>query len=1519
MKGIGAKGIGADGVLLPLSLPLFLGMCISICVAQTPLTNILGSCVSGVNTTTNHDTHAVFQFYFHDTNDNKELISHFKLALEHLNNKNDGWWDDILPTTTSITIAEKNDGCSSTRAAQYAVDDVFVQGSNAIITASCADSIAGPGAAAQFSLTPVFSAAYPLPAASITSSPSLVQMLPEPSHTAQAIIDVLNYLSLKSIVLFTESVYFVGTLLSQELIRLAPSNSILIRGSFAIETNVDLSSFELVAQSSNARVFVVLTSEGTYEKLLSAMCSKGYCGSSFVWIYTGVSGSQSLGYDKTTGVKNETLFGHLDGSIGIYPTMGEGSALYTKYLQSWKASTLFDFNGDRNDIVYRGTQVYDATILAATVVHKLKVAGINQYDNTQYLNTLFSTTFEGVSGTTKFSNERRNGLTVPRFVIVNFRPSGQEVIGSISGAAIAKRKVRLGLQTRAGTLTLTQNFTFADNSTTVPIDGSCLNDCKTADGVVGGTCFHSSNQCSCYPSYSGADCSSQAPVDLLSGGYLQQNYQIPCGTHLIFKANVAEEILIFLTTSANLFTGKAVVNIFTNDSSAISDVSVSGAVSSISLRLAPRPQEYIVIINATREACPFSFFLSSSLASDSGFTLEWYYILLIVLGGLLLIAGMVLVILRYRAMKQTILKANIGWKIRFDDVIIKLNENELLQEMEQQDRFLLQKREKKQYIYRGVQIYPHFIFLQGERDLVKLLKSDCVSNLLLSHVHINTFIGACLDAPSPFLAYEYSSKGSLRDILRNESLNLDWDFRLSLITDLARGMEYLHKTSSGGVHGKLRDTKCLIDSKWVLKITGYGFSELEESYKVQERKSSISSEPLSTNTSNFNIADRNSKTSLQLSLDEHSIKSSSTLSVRRNSITQKAKDMVKLMRRKSADTADKSPCSETDAQISRDVSGDFREQLVSKTFKENLKMYWVAPESMVPTANGEHYDIRRELNPSCDIYSYGIILYQASSRKFPYSEFSGVNHVNNQVIHRILYKIIHENLRPTFQSSDDVAAQEKQTHSCPEGLFELYEKCIVSDPSSRPTFSQILNYLKSINPHFSLSFTDQMALKLEQYSNNLERLVRKRTRELRKEKQKSEALLLSILPVKIVKCLKQDPTKFIVDRSHNVTVFFNDIVEFTTMCHEANPEKVLSMLNNIFMVMDSVSDQYGITKIKTIGDSYMAACGVPTPNANHVYQVACFGLHSLELMRHLNDLRGKPIQVRAGMHSGEVVAGVVGNRGYCYDLWGDTVNVASRMESNGVPGRLCCSPVVYKALKAKFDFEELDAKHIKGQGLMRRYLIKSEVSNIQRSGSVISSTSRHFQSHVKGLDTFLHPPSANSKKSSRSSLDSSRHTISKGSKHDSSRSQGSEKTERDGSDSILSEMSVDNAVLCLKQFDGNECNLSNHSLPSTGSLNLGRTIPEPLEANESQVSCERASSSIRGDNHPITISRSTEKGLLVEALKKKGTLLDEPEGYCSLDDPENSNFDDSDDNALAECNTKGKKIIAQISTDKSAT
>jgi class 3 adenylate cyclase len=204
--------------------------------------------------------------------------------------------------------------------------------------------------------------------------------------------------------------------------------------------------------------------------------------------------------------------------------------------------------------------------------------------------------------------------------------------------------------------------------------------------------------------------------------------------------------------------------------------------------------------------------------------------------------------------------------------------------------------------------------------------------------------------------------------------------------------------------------------------------------------------------------------------------------------------------------------------------------------------------------------------------------------------------------------------------------------------------------------------------------------------------------------QRSEELLLNILPPSIARRLKLRGGT-IADGFPGVTVMFADIVGFTRLSARLPPERIVEMLNDLFCKFDDVAGQLGLEKIKTIGDCYMVAGGLPEPRADHAEAVAEMGLAMLGIVAELAARTGEPLDVRIGLHSGPVVAGVIGKRKFIYDLWGDTVNVASRMESHGIPGSIQLSDVSRALLDGKYRMQRRGMIDIKGKGEMETWLL----------------------------------------------------------------------------------------------------------------------------------------------------------------------------------------------------------------------
>jgi len=220
------------------------------------------------------------------------------------------------------------------------------------------------------------------------------------------------------------------------------------------------------------------------------------------------------------------------------------------------------------------------------------------------------------------------------------------------------------------------------------------------------------------------------------------------------------------------------------------------------------------------------------------------------------------------------------------------------------------------------------------------------------------------------------------------------------------------------------------------------------------------------------------------------------------------------------------------------------------------------------------------------------------------------------------------------------------------------------------------------------------ALDALQHQNNL----------LARERQKVFDLLKNILPEKIAS--KMANGEEVSAEKRNATILFADVVGFTQTSSKLKPEEVVTWLETIFMELDKLTDKYKIEKIKTIGDAYMCAAGIPDEREDHTETLAKFALETQQKLLQIKvPHTNSAVQMRIGMHTGSVVCGVLGGKKYLFDVWGDTVNVASRMESHGVAGKIHVTQQVYDILKHKYNFESREMINVKGKGLLQTYFL----------------------------------------------------------------------------------------------------------------------------------------------------------------------------------------------------------------------
>ncbi|XP_023685582.1 guanylyl cyclase C-like isoform X2 [Paramormyrops kingsleyae] len=356
------------------------------------------------------------------------------------------------------------------------------------------------------------------------------------------------------------------------------------------------------------------------------------------------------------------------------------------------------------------------------------------------------------------------------------------------------------------------------------------------------------------------------------------------------------------------------------------------------------------------------------------------------------------------------------------------------------------------------------------------------------------------------------------------------------------------------------------------------------------------------------------------------------------------------------------------------------------------KDLWTAPEHLR----------RRGVSQKGDVYSYAIIAHEIMLRKAPFYTRACSDTAEK------LFRV--ENPTPTCFFRPDLGFQAQG--EAEQELHGLIKNSWEEDPEKRPDFKKIESSLSKIisNLHdrANESYMDNLIRRLQMYSRNLEHLVEERTALYKAERDRANCLNVMLLPAPVVRSLKEtghvEPELF-----EEVTIYFSDIVGFTTLCQYSTPMEVVDMLNDIYRNFDSILDNHDVYKVETIGDAYMAASGLPRRNGNrHAVDISRMALDIVSFLgsfklRHIPSL---PVWMRIGVHSGPCAAGVVGVKMPRYCLFGDTVNTASRMESTGLPLRIHISQPTIEILQrtdCKFEYERRGEIYLKGKGTETTY------------------------------------------------------------------------------------------------------------------------------------------------------------------------------------------------------------------------
>ncbi|XP_066277592.1 atrial natriuretic peptide receptor 1-like [Branchiostoma lanceolatum] len=583
-------------------------------------------------------------------------------------------------------------------------------------------------------------------------------------------------------------------------------------------------------------------------------------------------------------------------------------------------------------------------------------------------------------------------------------------------------------------------------------------------------------------------------------------------------------------------------------------------------------------------------------------------VILSVVGGLLLVVGGVAAYYQRKKNFEAGL-SNMSWRMNYDDIDFSAATKQLMSQMSMKSMNTSGSRsigtgapsKTTPSLYSGKKTNrapPQCGRYEGNFIAVKTVRKlhiqidreqllEFKEALQANHENLNRFIGACVEAPNICLVYEYCPKGSLQDILENDDIKLDNMFKLSLLSDVVKGMEYLHRCPVLS-HGSLRSNKCLIDNRWMVKITDFGMARF---------KANQSENP---------------------EVGEH---------------------------------------------------------------EEYMKLMWTAPELLrmpCPPLKGTQKG---------DVYSFAIITQEVISRGHPYC---GNDSTPRDIVERVRMGT-NPPMRPIVE--DEGASSD---------VYKLMNRCWSEVPEARPDFKAIRKIFRKCNKGRDANVMDNMIVIMEKYAANLESVVADRTKQLVEEQKKTDKLLHSMLPRTVADELKQGrvvrPEMF--DKS---TVFFSDIIGFSTIAAQSTPFQIVDLLNDLYSCFDGIIEQHHVYKVETVNDSYMVVSGIPDRNKDHVDQIATMSLNLLSeaalfTIRHLPSAQ---LLLRIGIHTGPCAAGVVGLSMPRFCLFGDTVNTASRMESNGKALRIHVSTELKQALDEMggFRVEHRGQMEIKGKGM----------------------------------------------------------------------------------------------------------------------------------------------------------------------------------------------------------------------------
>ncbi|KAF8374507.1 gcy-7 [Pristionchus pacificus] len=499
---------------------------------------------------------------------------------------------------------------------------------------------------------------------------------------------------------------------------------------------------------------------------------------------------------------------------------------------------------------------------------------------------------------------------------------------------------------------------------------------------------------------------------------------------------------------------------------------------------------------------------------------------------------------------------------------------------------------KKDSLHYGFFIYNREIVVASKyASRVTVMEENRVEMRMLrliEHDNLNRFIGLSMDGAQMMSIWKYCSRGSLQDVIKQGKISLDAFFIYSILRDIINGLNYIHH-SPLICHGNLSSECCLVDERWVVKISYYGLHWIRSHEK------------------------------------------------------RRKKDLL-----------------------------------------------WTAPEFL----RSEDIFGSKE----GDIYSFAIVASEVIAKTSPW-DLENRSEKPEEIIYMVK-KGGNAPMRPTLTLGENMDINPAMLH--------LIRDCWSESVRDRPNSDTIKSLLKSMHSGRSDNLMDHVFNMMENYAGSLEEEVEARTRELTEEKKKSDILLYRMLPRQVADKLKlgQSVEPEMYDA---VTIFFSDVVKFTNLAAKCTPLQVVNLLNDLYSTFDGIIDEHDAYKVETIGDGYLCVSGLPHRNGHaHVKEICSMALAFMASLKHFKipHLPGERINLRVGINTGPCVAGVVGLTMPRYCLFGDTVNTASRMESNGKPGHIHLSSDACRLLNLMFPAFRTEPRGeviIKGKGVMETH------------------------------------------------------------------------------------------------------------------------------------------------------------------------------------------------------------------------